>query len=309
MTITRGKEDGPGRMHSGPSYLQWSVDAKSGGSTLADYLAAQLLLDDEDTRDLIDFGSVQIEGRQERDPKRRVASGEEIRVYQPRGGTRRFYEIDPKRILFLDATLLAYDKEPGVPSQQTPADAYNNLFAAILRNRKKEGGRDPYVALHHRLDRETSGVMLFALDRSANRRLGDAFQSHEVKKEYLAWVEGRPAAEEWIAREDIGRKDGRYRTCPQGRGKSAETMFRTIHRDEDRSLVLAVPRTGRTHQIRLHLAAGGHPVVGDRLYGGKPAARLYLHAFRLRLPHPVNRSELVLTAPVPPDWPPPHPEL
>lgn len=294
---------------AGPSHLQWSVEEEAEGACLADYLARQLLLNEEDARDLIDFGSVQIGGRQERDPGRRLSSGQEVRVYRPWGGTRRFYEIDPARILFRDRTLFAYDKEPGIPSQQTPSDAYNNLFAAVIRRISKEGAKAPYVALHHRLDRETSGVMVFALDRSANRKLGDAFQRHEVKKEYLAWVQGRPAPDEWVGSEDIGRKDGRYCTCPQGRGKSAETLFRVIHRDEDRSLVSAMPLTGRTHQIRLHLAAAGFPVLGDRLYGGRPSGRLYLHAHRLRLAHPADGSELTLTAPVPADWPPPHPEL
>ena len=299
MTTFNGKGETRGRAHSGPSYLQWNVDAPSEGSTLSSYLAEHLLLDDGDALDLIDFGSVRIEGRLERDPSRRLLSGEEIRVYQPWGGTRRSYELDPGRILFRDAVLLAYDKEAGIPSQQTPSDAYNNLYAAVLRSLRRESGKDSYAALHHRLDRDTSGVMLFVLDRSANKRVGDAFQNREVKKEYLAWVRGAPAAEEWESSEDIGRRDGRYIACKKEQGKPALTKFRVLHRETGRSLVLAMPQTGRTHQIRLHLAAAGHPVLGDRLYGGDPASRLHLHAFRLKLLHPVSRSELVLTAPFP----------
>lgn len=268
-----------------------------------------LLISEADAWDLIDFGSVYVEGRQERNASRRLAGTEEIRVCWPRKGTLRTYEIDPSRILFEDRYALAYNKEAGIPSQQTPSDGYNNLFAALYRYLKRKEILNPYVALHHRLDQETSGVMILALDRAANRNLGNAFMHRSVVKEYLAWVAGNPSSDEWICDQDIGRKDSRYRSCPKGQGKPAQTSFRVVSRTglKEQALVLAHPHTGRTHQIRLHLAASGHPVLGDGLYGGPPAPRLYLHAWRLTLPHPVKRSELVLTAPVPPEWPPFHP--
>jgi 23S rRNA pseudouridine1911/1915/1917 synthase len=223
-------------------------------------------------------------------------------VHLPWGGVWRHYEIDPGRIIYRDRHLLAYDKEAGVPSQQTPADAYNNLFAALRRYLER---RSPhaYVALHHRLDRETSGVMVFALDRSVNQALNRAFQEGEVLKDYLAWVEGCPEQSYWRINEDIGRVGGRYVACPRGTGKRAETAVRVLYRERARALVWARPLTGRTHQIRLHLSYCGYPVLGDRLSGGKPAGRLHLHAYRLLLPHPSTRSRLILIAPPPPDWP------
>jgi 23S rRNA pseudouridine1911/1915/1917 synthase len=162
------------------------------------------------------------------------------------------------------------------------------------------------VALHHRLDKDTSGVMLFALHRSANRKLGEAFQNHHVSKDYLAWVDECPSSEEWASTDDICRKDGRYAVCPMGQGKRAKTRFKVVHREDNGALLRARPLTGRTHQIRLHLAASGLPIRGDRIYGGKPAGRLHLHAYQLRLTHPVTGSELILTAPTPPEWPAPH---
>jgi 23S rRNA pseudouridine1911/1915/1917 synthase len=259
--------------------------------------------------DLIDFGSIQVDGRQERNPGRPLRGGEVVQVFWPRGGTKRFYEIRPENILYRDREIFAYNKESSVPSQQTPSDAYNNLYAAVYRHLLAEGVSNPYVALHHRLDKETSGVMIFALERSANRRLGAGFEQKEIKKEYLAWVEGRPEREEWVSREDIGRSGGRYVACARGRGKPAETAFRVLHATADRTLVLALPLTGRTHQIRLHLAAAGHPIAGDRLYGGRSAPRLYLHAHRLTFTHPATGARLVLTAPLPPDWPPEAPPI
>ena len=316
-----------------PSTDCWRVDEAFGGALLVDHAAGQLLISKEQAVDLIDFGSVYVEGRQERNPARSLAGGEEIRVCWPWKGIRRFYEIDPTRILYEDRYLLAYDKEASIPSQQTPSDGYNNLFAALYRYLERKGFSEPYVALHHRLDQETSGVMVFALDRSANHNLGNAFMHRKVIKDYLAWVDGIPSRNEWMAEDDIGRKNGRYCVCPKGQGKPAQTAFTVICREETqtdvrkpterleqsgetgqaeqmnrpaRSLVLARPLTGRTHQIRLHLAASGHPVLGDRLYGGKVAKRLHLHAYRIELPHPITRKQLTLTACVPPDWPPPH---
>jgi 23S rRNA pseudouridine1911/1915/1917 synthase len=256
----------------------------------------------DQARDLIDFGSIQVNERQERNPARLLRRGDIVQVFWPRGGTKRFYEIRPENILHRDRELFAYSKESGVPSQQTPSDAYNNLYAAVYRHLIAEGLSNPYVALHHRLDKETSGVMLFALDRSVNRRLGADFEQRKIKKEYLAWVEGRPQNDAWISREDISRSGGRYVACGRGRGKQAETAFQVIHATADRALVLAQPVTGRTHQIRLHLVAAGHPVIGDRLYGGPPAPRLYLHAHRLTLSHPTTGARLTLMAPLPPDW-------
>jgi 23S rRNA pseudouridine1911/1915/1917 synthase len=279
------------------------VDTSGKGVRFCRYLACVLAIPEEEVADLIDFGSIAIDGRREKNPRRVMVGGEEIRVTWPWYGTKRSYEVDPSRILYRDHLLLAYDKEAGIPSQQTPADAYNNLFAALYRYLEREA-KTPYVALHHRLDRETSGVMLFALHRSVNLKLGNAFQAHQVSKDYLSWVDGDPSQDCWIASEDISRKAGRYCTCPKGEGKTASTEFIVLHREPERAMVLARPLTGRTHQIRLHLAACGHPVVGDRLYGRGKSGRLHLHAFRLKLPKTVNGSELTITAPLPPEWPP-----
>jgi len=277
-------------------------DPSTEGLSIGEYLSRELLIARELAADVIDFGSVQVGGRRERDPSAVVRSGSEIRVCWPHGGPRRYYEVDPRRILLRDRLVLAYDKEAGIPSQETPSDAYNNLFAALQRYLSIESSTSGYIALHHRLDRETSGIMLFAIEREANRRLGIAFQRHQVRKEYLTWIAGNPGQNRWVSSEDIGRRGSRYCALPKGAGKSAETTFQVLHREGDRTLLRAHPKTGRTHQIRLHLAAMGTPVLGDYLYGGPRANRLFLHALRLTLPPPATGSRLTLTAPVPPDW-------
>ncbi len=291
-----------------PDMHSWVVPSGAAGFQLAEEAARELRMSLDQAVDLIDFGSVQVNERQERNPRRRLDPGDRLRVFWPRGGVERRYEIRPELILYRDRTLLAYNKESSIPSQQTPSDAYNNLHAAVSRYLASEGNLKPYVALHHRLDRGTSGVMLFSLDPSVNRRLGMAFEQRRVRKEYLVWVAGRPQAEQWVCRQDIGREGGRYAVRPRGSGKPAETAFRVLLAWEDRALLLAQPLTGRTHQIRLHLAACGHPILGDLRYGAVEAPRLCLHAYRLALDHPVTGAPLVLRAGLPPDWPSPQAE-
>lgn len=285
-----------------PSGFTWRTGEGKSAARLRQEVSDFLKMSPGEAEALIDFGAVYVRGRMERDPDRTLAGGDAVSVNFPPYGVRKFYELNPAGILHRDRHLLAYDKEPGTPSQQTPYDAYNNVHAALLRFLALEGASEPYAALHHRLDLETSGLMLFALATEVNAALGRAFERKEVRKEYLAWVEGRPERQDWTCEAEIGKVGGKYRAVAGGRGRSAKTLFHVLHREADRSLVQASPLTGRTHQIRIHLAEAGHPVLGDRMYGAKPAARLYLHAWRLALSHPATRKPLLLEAPVPPDW-------
>lgn len=284
------------------SSFKWLACPEERDLRLSRAVSDFLRIPEEKAADLIDFGSVYVQGRLERETSRRLAGGEEISVTFPPYGVRRTYEINPGRVIHRDRTLLAYDKEAGIPSQQTPYDAYNNIFAALLRFLSAGGSRRPYAALHHRLDRETSGLMLFALDPRANTALGKAFQQKQVKKDYLAWVERTTESDSWRCDAEIGKTGRGYRAMPKGKGKKATTLFRVLYREQNRSLVLASPLTGRTHQIRIHLAESGHPVAGDRAYGASPAARLFLHAWRIAVKHPASGEELCLAAPIPSGW-------
>ncbi len=285
------------------SSFRWRTRAQHKGLSLAEAVSDYLRVPKGEAAGLIDFGSVYVRGRIERNPSMILSGGEEICAAIPAYGIRRFYEIDPARVILRDGFILAYDKEAGIPSQQTPYDAYNNVFAALLRYLARGETTERYAALHNRLDRETSGVLLFALEKRVNEPLGRAFQQRRVKKEYLAWVEGAPKNDFWTSDSEIGKIGGKYTAVRKGEGKKAETLFRVLRREAGRTLVLASPLTGRTHQIRIHLAEAGHPVAGDRAYGAKPDRRLYLHAWRLMLKHPVSGERLCLEAPVPADWP------
>jgi 23S rRNA pseudouridine1911/1915/1917 synthase len=293
----------PGLSYGPVSSYRWRTRTQDKGLSLCEAVSDYLRVPQGEAADLIDFGSVYVRGRIERNPSMILSGEEEISAAFPPYGIRRFYEIDPARVIFRDRFLFIYDKEPGIPSQQTPYDAYNNVFAALFRHLAREETTDRYAALHNRLDRETSGVLLFALKKGVNESLSRVFQQRRVKKEYLAWVEGVPKNDSWTSDWEIGKIGGKYTAVRKGEGKKAETIFSVLRREAGRALVLASPLTGRTHQIRIHLAEAGHPAVGDRAYGARPHRRLYLHAWRLTLKHPVSGKLLCLEAPVPADWP------
>ncbi|SPF51264.1 Pseudouridine synthase [Syntrophobacter sp. SbD1] len=279
--------------------FRWRTRPEDKGIRLEEAVCGYLRITRAEAAGLIDFGAVYVRGRVERNASIDLSGEEEISVNFPEYGIRKFFEIDPARIIFRDRFLLAYNKEEGVPSQQVPYDAYNNVYAALLRHLAGEQTSEPYAAIHNRLDRETSGVLLFALDKKANDPLGRSFRDRRVKKEYLAWVEGAPKDDSWTSDSDIGKAGGKYTAVKKGQGKEAQTIFRVLHREEQRALVLALPLTGRTHQIRIHAALAGHPVLGDRAYGAKPDKRLCLHAWRMTLKHPVSGELVTFEAPVP----------
>ncbi len=163
----------------------------------------------------------------------------------------------------------------------------------------------------HRLDRDTSGVILAAKSDAAHRGLAAQFAARTVRKEYLALVAGVPAAAGGAIRRQIGRHPRqRHRMAVVAGGRAAHTDWTVVESfGAVAALLRCVLHTGRTHQIRVHLRAIGHSLLGDRVYGWKPDPRLpgeptrvMLHAERLALTHPVTGRELDLRAPVPPDF-------
>jgi len=203
-------------------------------------------------------------------------------------------------LLYLDEALLVVDKPAGLP---TLVDGYHPEALYLLGLLKV--AYDPLWVVH-RLDRETSGVIVFARTALAHRALNTQFEKHQAIKHYHALALGNPPWEEKTVKLPL-RPDGdrRHRTVPDPqRGKTAWTDLRVLERLDGCALVEAIPRTGRTHQIRAHLAALGYPLVGDSLYGGRPEAgleRVGLHAYVLKLFHPTNGAAMQFCAPYPGD--------
>ncbi len=205
-------------------------------------------------------------------------------------------------ILFLDEHLLAINKPAGLP---TLPDGYDKSAPCLINLLKQQFDR---VWVVHRLDKETSGAIVFARSAEVHRVLNIAFDSHEVHKVYHAIVIGMP---QWdvhtIALPLRPDCDRRHRTViDRQQGKPAVTHLRVMERFAEHTLLEAQPETGRTHQIRAHLAALDLPIVGDVLYGGKDItgliARTALHACAIELLHPVTHAALHIEAPYPPDF-------
>lgn len=205
-------------------------------------------------------------------------------------------------VLFIDAHLLIVDKPAGLP---TLPDGYDKNAPCLINLLKQQYDR---VWVVHRLDKETSGVIVFALSAEVHRTLNMAFESRAVHKIYHAITRGVPHWDEYTIDLPL-RPDGdrHHRTViDRQRGKAAVTHLRVSERFAQHALIEARPETGRTHQIRAHLAALDLPLAGDALYGGKDVtflnARTTLHARSLELEHPVTQATLQVEAPYPADF-------
>lgn len=187
--------------------------------------------------------------------------------------------------VYRDRWLLVVDKPSGMPSQPDPSGD-DDVYTALTRI-------ETYVGLHHRLDRPTSGLLVVAIDPAANAPLADAFRRHAVHRTYAAVLAGA-----WPTGTDTLTWDHAVD------GRPARTTARSAGSAGGLVAAWLTPETGRTHQLRIHAAMAGLPIVGDRRHGGAVGGwlpRLALHAAELRLDHPVTGEALAFRAPLPAD--------
>ncbi|HXT02524.1 MAG TPA: RluA family pseudouridine synthase [Elusimicrobiota bacterium] len=265
---------------------------------------------------LIDEGRVAAGGRPVK-ASLRLAEGETVVIRYPRTAEPPVpHEVMP--ILYEDTSVVVINKPGGTLSHPTDKVLHNTVTTILA----KQLGRKVHLA--HRLDRETSGVQVLALNTDAARSLYEQFLGRTVRKEYLAVVFGEVAWRQKLLDAPLGPEGGEIRVRQAvGAGQSAVTEFERLATDGKLSLVSGRPKTGRLHQIRAHLAHLGHPVVGDKLYVGAGEAymkavrkeigradldalgadRQLLHAWKLSFEHPVTGKRLNLVAPVPADFP------
>ena len=210
-------------------------------------------------------------------------------------------------ILYEDRSVLAMDKPVGwmlVPTswERTGRNLQLAIESSIAAGDFWARSRNlKFLRFVHRIDAETTGVLLFAKSAGAMPVYSELFEGREVEKVYLAVVEGMPHREQWTCEQPIGpdsRRAGLMRINPQ-QDKPAVTHFERIATHGGKSLLLAKPITGRTHQIRVHLAASSHPVVGDLLYGkpGQVKGELALRAIRLSYVDPFRKKPVLIEAP------------
>jgi 23S rRNA pseudouridine1911/1915/1917 synthase len=211
---------------------------------------------------------------------------------------------DPFTIAYRDEHLIVVDKGPGVVVH--PARGHREQTLSQLLAPQLAGGEPERAGIVHRLDRDTSGLLVVARSEEAHRRLQAALAERLIEREYLALVEGRPPARSGTIEAPVGR-DPRVRTRMAVGGanpREARTHFVLERALAGTSLLRLRLETGRTHQIRVHLQAIGHPVAGDPEYGTAGLLgleRQFLHATRLAFDHPLTGERIELVSPLPPD--------
>jgi 23S rRNA pseudouridine1911/1915/1917 synthase len=207
-------------------------------------------------------------------------------------------------VLYEDAVMAAIDKPAGLAVHGAPGDTGPSVAAWWLeRLGEHAAGFDvERPGIVHRLDKETSGVLLLAKTPVAQAALSRGFEERATRKTYLAIVEGVPAKPHAVIDAPIDRHPGdRTRMAVTRAGRESRTEYEVAAHDAERALLLVHPETGRTHQIRVHLAAIGHPVAEDGVYGRRAVSgRQLLHAYRIEAPHPEG-GRVTVTAPAPED--------
>jgi RluA family pseudouridine synthase len=255
-------------------------------------------------------------------PSRSLLAGD-ILFYVPSG------RPEPKvsrgyRTLYDDPWLLAVHKPANLPVHPSGRYFRNTLLCLLAADRGEDlDGTD--LRIVHRLDRETSGLILFAKGRASASALSQQFENREVRKDYLAIVHGRPDSHRFLVDAPIGKdldSPVRKAMTVTKDGRPARTGIRVLREGPEHALVAARPHTGRLHQIRVHLRHVGHPVVGDKVYGLDPGLfirfaagtltpedrgkllwhRQALHAWKIAFRHPHDGRDLLLRAPVGGAW-------
>ena len=286
--------------------ITWIIDQE--GERLDKHLAQELVdFSRAALQRLIAEGLVLVNGAPSK-ASYRIAAGDTIAVTLPKPAAPQL-EAEPLAldILYEDADVLVVNKPAGLVVHPGAGRRHGTLVNALLNYLPdlalQEGERPGIV---HRLDRDTSGLLLVAKREQARQQLQGQFKRRQVKKVYLALVEGHLEPAQGLIDAPIGRDPARReRRAVVLEGRPARTAYHVRGHVDACTLLEAYPETGRTHQIRVHLAAIGHPVVGDWVYGGgKPRLGLrrhFLHAWRLTFALPGTGEQVTYTAPLPAD--------
>ena len=244
-------------------------------------------------------GHVSVNGVEQLSPKQDVTDADNIAINMPADIDFSGQELP---ILYIDDNVIVINKPAGVLTHAKSALSEEFTVAEFFRQYTTYAAETNRPGIIHRLDRDTSGVMIGARNKHTAVMLQKQFADRKTKKTYIAIVEGQPKEFEAKIELPIGRNPSAPSTFRvDAKGKAATTTYRVIDTAGTQSLVELKPLTGRTHQLRVHMQYLGTPIVGDRVYGKKIADRLYLHARELEITIPVGNRK-VFTAPVPDEF-------
>jgi 23S rRNA pseudouridine1911/1915/1917 synthase len=262
-------------------------------------------------RKIIDLGGVHVDGHRVRKCSRNVKNCEDIKLYQDHTPLDP-YRISPNDILFQDNYIVVINKPAGVETQPTPARYKGTLYEALQVLLKRDNRfRKVEIGMPQRLDRDTSGAIVFSIHPQSHKSLTEQIQDHRVTKKYLAIVRDTPSPSEGTYHSYLERDRHSHlmKSIPAERAgaKEAITHYTVLKSWAHSALVAVQLITGRTHQIRAHFSEHGHPLLGDLNYGGPGFhegakwSRQALHSWKLQFNHPMTGAQLSYTAPVPKD--------
>ncbi len=282
-----------------------------------DVFIARALPDDIPSRmfvqRLIDADRIQVNGKAVSKANHRLQPGDEISV------DIRLEDIPDERIkpenvkldvVYEDDDIIALNKPAGMTVHPAGGHYGGTLVNALVHHAQAlsdvNGPRRPGIV--HRLDKETSGIILVALNNMAHAHLAKQFEQHTVEKKYVAIVEGVVQYEEGVVEAPISQHPKYHDMrciAKDGEGKAAVTYYQVLKRHKDRTLIALFPETGRTHQLRLHMRHIHHPILGDDKYGHKGTfSRLALHAQAIFFAHPISGDPMEVSVPLPDEFAP-----
>jgi 23S rRNA pseudouridine955/2504/2580 synthase/23S rRNA pseudouridine1911/1915/1917 synthase len=281
--------------------LEWMVTQEESGSKLLSFLTQRLegKYSARFLKRLIEHNGCQINGKTERFASTLLGRGDHVCLYLEQAVSPPLHVAESARILFEDDALLVYNKPAGINSDEK---GILQLWRATDRS----------LRLVHRLDRDTTGILILAKQPVVFEHLVQQFKQFEVEKRYLAIVDGlldqaKGKVENYLGKKRAYAGQTIWGAVSASRGLYACTEWERLKRGRGASLVACHPKTGRTHQIRVHLAEIGHPILGDFQYGkhfqcAYHPLRILLHAEAIRFHHPMTGVEMHLTAPLPDDF-------
>lgn len=286
--------------------VRFSVGEEAAGQRLDEFLAARLVhLSRMRIAGLVERGACAVNGAEAR-AGRRLDAGDVVEV----DGAAVSFETPnsmtpeplPLDVVFEDEHLVVVSKQAGLLVHPSLGVKTGTLLNALAYHLNRDPRTFVRPGLVHRLDRDTSGLLVVAKTQTALGRLTQHFQRRLVEKRYLAVLGGRVEPDELTIVAPVGRVEAARPPWQVAEGgRHAETRLRVLERRGLRSLVELEPLTGRTNQLRIHCAHAGHAIVGDRLYGGEAHARLCLHAARLAFRHPATNERLEFSSTLPPE--------
>jgi 23S rRNA pseudouridine1911/1915/1917 synthase len=288
--------------------VELTVSEANAGARLDTFLSGQVPdLSRSRSRALIDHGLVRVGGSVAEKPALRLTTGQVVTIMPAEPEPSNLVPWDvPLSVIYEDEELLVIDKPAGMTVHPAPGHPNDTLANAVIARWPDvtDVGESTRPGIVHRLDADTSGLIVVAKTPRAHAGVAAQFAARTVEKHYTALVVGSLDQDQAVIEAPVGRSPhNRKKMAVVEHGRDASTGFRVTYRFEKSTMVDIKPTTGRTHQIRVHFASIGHPVVGDTVYGRAEhrLARQFLHATALAFEHPVSGRRIELTSPLPED--------